>query len=541
MISPWSVGAASVVPASVSARTGDVGIVGVADRASGRGRRCRARRRRRARRTRSSGSRAAARTDVVGAPAELVELRLEVRADEQHVDLAAGVGRDLGAGCRDRTRRRCRGRSAAARMRWARKVLDAPAPQTTRTLLHLLASLRSVRPMTRRTRSTASRVRIPRAQKTLPQGRKRDSRATSLERAARWSELGSGATSMTDKYERLLDYLSQADGWVTAPSSPTGWASRPAACAATSRPRRPPRTRSRSIAVVARTATASTARPTPAFRAAARSREPDDTPRDRLYQLVRRLGEAPDGLDVSQPRRRALRQRVDHRGRPAQGEGCSSRRRPRARPARQPRLASPASEANHRRLLSRMFRDESAQGFLELERRAARVRLREPRRVQDRPDRDARRATATSSTSTASNNVLLHVAIAVDRAPRHGDPSGDAPLAAGRPGSASSRRRSRGLVAAHFAVSLSDADLDYLAVLLTTRVITPGHDQPVDEVVENYVDADDARDRARASSRRCSEEYLVDLDDEELHGAAVAARAQPGGAGPRQLATRATR
>jgi lichenan operon transcriptional antiterminator len=103
---------------------------------------------------------------------------------------------------------------------------------------------------------------------------------------------------MSDKYERLLDYLSQTDGRVTASqlAEHLGVTTRSV----------------RSYVTAAKAA----AHPLPiisssttgyrlnrdayaAFSSGDLGREPDhDTPQDRVHHLVRRLTEAPEGLDV---------------------------------------------------------------------------------------------------------------------------------------------------------------------------------------------------------------------------------------------------
>jgi lichenan operon transcriptional antiterminator len=87
------------------------------------------------------------------------------------------------------------------------------------------------------------------------------------------------------------------------------------------------------------------------------------------------------------------------------------------------------------------------------------------------------------------------------------------------------------LISTHFTVQLGDTDLEYLAKLLTTRVITPGQGQPVATVVENYVDPDNL-ELVRSVVAQVSEEYLVDLNDEafmvrlSLHLGNLVSRAQ---------------
>ena len=90
------------------------------------------------------------------------------------------------------------------------------------------------------------------------------------------------------------------------------------------------------------------------------------------------------------------------------------------------------------------------------------------------------------------------------------------------------------LVERHFATRLTDAELAQLAILMTTRVATPGQNEPVAAVVENYVDPEDLA-VVRELVADVNREYLVDLDDEgfivrlALHVRNLVARATEGG------------
>ena len=140
------------------------------------------------------------------------------------------------------------------------------------------------------------------------------------------------------------------------------------------------------------------------------------------------------------------------------------------------------------------------------------------------------------------NNVLLHVAIAVDRASKRAAPRSRAPppsATAGRRIPAGARRPD------HHATSTCSStptDLDYLAMLLTTRVITPGPDRAASRtVVDDYVERRRPRERAPASSPGSAEEYLVDLDDEDFIVRLDAARAATSSRARTTSRTRATR
>jgi lichenan operon transcriptional antiterminator len=313
---------------------------------------------------------------------------------------------------------------------------------------------------------------------------------------------------MNEKYERLLDYLSQADGWVTAAEladrlGVTTRSVRSYVTAAKSASHPHETIQSGVLGYrVDRDALG-------AFRAEGRGAEPE-TPRDRIYQIVRLLGNAPEGLDarslasglfVSDS---TLEQDLRKVKLLVEADDLSLVRRVNL-------VSLVGSESNHRRMLSRMFREESSQGFLELE------------RVQREFESEDLGGFKTDLISMLDehgyfvneygvNNVLLHLMIALERQDR--EQPHDVTLTTG-PRVAEIAAALSGLVVKHFSVSLSATDLDYLAVLLTTRVVTPGHDQTMNEVVENHVDAD-VLATVREIVALVQQEYLIDLADEEF-------------------------
>lgn len=248
-----------------------------------------------------------------------------------------------------------------------------------------------------------------------------------------------------------------------------------------------------------------------------------DTPQNRLYQLVRRLTDGLSGLDVYElaadmfvsestieadlGRVRAL----------LPNSGLSL--------TRQGRLVSLVGhETDRRRLLSRMFRDESKRGLLEL---AA---------IQREFASESLEAFKTDLINMldgqgyfvnefGTNNVLLHVAIAVDRvSKRH--PSERATPSSGATGTdllartvepigAELTSALAALIETHFAVVLEPGDISYLAALLRTRVVTPGNAEPTAVLAQHFTRADDLN-VMRKIVRLASEEYLVDLDDEDF-------------------------
>jgi len=306
---------------------------------------------------------------------------------------------------------------------------------------------------------------------------------------------------MSDKYERLLDYLSQTDGWVTA-------AELADQLGVTTRSVRSYVTAAKAAAHPLPIIAASTSgyrlnrEAYATFSSGSRGRDGHlDTPRDRVHHLARRLTEAPSGLDIH-----ALADSLyvsestienDLRKVKALGEqaGLSLTRTGST-------VTLAGSEGDHRKLLSRLFRSESAQGFLELE---------------NQFDTDGLREFKTDLIGMLDsqgyfvneygvNSVLLHVAIAVERVGQHRVLPGTAPTDAISVPLA-------GLIRQHFEVELDAGDLEYIAKLLTTRVITRGKDKPVQAVIDDHVVPEDLA-TVRRIVEQVAQEYLVDLDDE---------------------------
>jgi len=312
---------------------------------------------------------------------------------------------------------------------------------------------------------------------------------------------------MSDKYERLLDYLSQADGWVTA-----GELSE--VLGVTTRSVRSYVTAAKAAAHPLSIINASTSgyrlnrEAYASFSSETRTRDSQlDTPRDRVHHLARRLTEAPGGLDihsladslyVSESTIEGDLRKVKALGEEA---GLSLTRRGSV-------VTLTGSEGDYRRLLSRLFRSESAQGFLELEY----VRSDGAHRGLSEFKTDLLAMLSSQGyfvNEYGVNSVLLHVAIAVERVGVVQHATVDNPNAVDDAISPSLS----GLIQKHFGVTLDAGDLEYLAKLLTTRVITPGQNEPVQAVVDNYVVPEDLA-TVRRIVAQVAEEYLVDLDDE---------------------------
>jgi lichenan operon transcriptional antiterminator len=307
---------------------------------------------------------------------------------------------------------------------------------------------------------------------------------------------------MSDKYERLLDYLSQTDGWVTA-------AELADQLGVTTRSVRSYVTAAKAAAHPLPIITASTSgyrlnrEAYATFRGENRARDGHlDTPRDRVHHLARRLTEAPTGLDIH-----ALADSLyvsestienDLRKVKALGEAAGLTL---TRTGSVVTLAG--SESDHRRLLSRLFRSESAQGFLELESEFA---------------NDGLRGFKTDLIGMLDsqgyfvneygvNSVLLHVAIAVERVGQH------RVIADTVAPTDTVTESLADLIHQHFEVALDSGDLVYISKLLTTRVITRGKDKPVQAVIDDHVVPADLA-TVRRIVEQVAQEYLVDLDDE---------------------------
>lgn len=317
---------------------------------------------------------------------------------------------------------------------------------------------------------------------------------------------------MIDKHERLLDYLAQADGWVTAGelADKLGVTTRSVRSYVTA-----VKSSTHPLEVIASSTSGYRLNRElyAAFLSSTRNRETEpETPRSRVYHLVRRLSDAPEGLDVyslaeslfvSESTIESDLRKIKGL---IQGSELTLTRRGSV-------VAIGGSEYDLRRLLSRMFQDGGAQGFLELE------------SIQREFESANLRAFKTDLIGMLDshgyfvneygiNDVLLHVAIAVDRTAKEQLP-GTHPdiLTAGTIPDIPTELAV--LVARHFTIALRPADLDHLALLLTTRVVTPGR---VGGEAAPAVDAELSRtiETVRRIVERVAEEYIVDLADEEF-------------------------
>ncbi|MET0932208.1 MAG: PRD domain-containing protein [Mycetocola sp.] len=232
-----------------------------------------------------------------------------------------------------------------------------------------------------------------------------------------------------------------------------------------------------------------------------------ETPRDRLYGIVRRLVDSPDGLDVFELAEslHVSESTVESdlsRVRLLLSEAELSLTRHGST------VALDGTELARRRLLSRMFREETERGMIELE--AIQREFSSESLSEFKTDLiDMLSARDYSLNDYGIDNVLLHIAIAVDRVSKNRpvpEPEDAAVASAdGIPAALSA------LISTHFDTVLGAADIDYLAYLITTRAAM----KTQDVADSSYLDQADL-DVVRSIVRRAGEEYLVDLSDEDF-------------------------
>jgi lichenan operon transcriptional antiterminator len=321
--------------------------------------------------------------------------------------------------------------------------------------------------------------------------------------------------TMSDKQTRMLDFLSQTSSWITAGEladrlgvTPRSVRSYVTAVKAQAHPLNLIESGTAGYRLNRDEYAAYSAR----HRARPRETEAE-TPQQRLYHLVRNLTESLDGLDVYELA-------AEHFVSDSTIEADLARVRLLLADSgltlvRHGSIVTlTGSETDRRKLLSRMFREESARGMIDLE------------TIQREFTSGQAGAASLGAFKTdlielldgqgyfvneyGINNVLLHVAIAIDRVSKHLSPA----PAVTEPPSELATSLSQ-LILTHFEVSLGSGDLAYLAFLLTTRVITPGHDKPSETLIESYVRPEELA-AMRAIIDRASQEYLVDLDDDDF-------------------------
>jgi len=305
---------------------------------------------------------------------------------------------------------------------------------------------------------------------------------------------------MLDNHTRLIEHLAQAEGWVTA-------ADLAGKLGVTTRSVRSYVTAVKSSALPREVIESSMAgyrlhRENYAEFLKSASNRDTERPRDRQYHLVRRLGDAPEGVDihalaesffVSESTIEADLRKI--KTSIAESELTLTRRGP--------LVILAGAEPNLRRLLSKMFRHEESQGFLELE------------SIQREFESSDLRSFKTALLDLLDshgyfvneygiNHVLLHVAIATDRtSPNAQALSGSAPQFT---------KELAALIATYFEANLGPDDLNEIEILLTTRVIT----RTADAGDATDVDLEQLINRVRRIALHVGEEYLVDLDDDDF-------------------------
>lgn len=316
---------------------------------------------------------------------------------------------------------------------------------------------------------------------------------------------------MLDNHARLIEHLAQSEAWVTA-------AELADKLGVTTRSVRSYVTAVKSSALPLEVIESSTSgyrlnRDNYAeFLKGASDREAE-RPRDRQYHLVRRLGDAPEGSDihalaesffVSESTIEADLRKVKA---VVEESGLTLSRRG-------PLVILAGTEPNLRRLLSKMFRHEESQGFLELE------------SIQREFESSDLRSFKTALLELLDshgyfvneygiNHVLLHVAIAADRTTPGGPETEESVAASSEEVPQESAIFSSDLAAlitSHFGAHLRQEDVNEIELLLTTRVITrsAGPTSPAD------VDLKELIARVRRTVQHVGEEYLIDLDDDDF-------------------------
>jgi lichenan operon transcriptional antiterminator len=324
---------------------------------------------------------------------------------------------------------------------------------------------------------------------------------------------------VSEKWERLVEALADDDGWVTA----ARLADRLGVTDRTVRSYVAQANRGDEVVVESGPEGYRLDRPAWARRLHARTSDADAAgPDGRRARLIRDLVDARDGLDahdvaaaehVSESTVEADLGRVRAR---LQGTGLSLERT-----GSRVRLAG--SETAMRRLLGSLVREEGRRGIRDL----ASLRAGLPSMDEFRSALvDGIRDAGYAPNEYALDDVLLHVAIAIDRVRRDrvlGAPASSAespttPVADQAESLAAVSALVDRLVRARFDVRLPPAELDHLARLIGTRAATRQHGSAREAVIREIV-------------ARISQDWLVELGDDRfierlaLHVENLAARA----------------
>ncbi|WP_232528966.1 BglG family transcription antiterminator [Mycetocola zhujimingii] len=236
-----------------------------------------------------------------------------------------------------------------------------------------------------------------------------------------------------------------------------------------------------------------------------------ETPRARLYSIVRRLVDSPDGLDVFEL---AAALYVSE----STVEADLSRVRLLLSEAELTLVRSGStvmlsgSELARRRLLSRMFRDETERGLIELE--AIQREFSAHNLSGFKTDLLAMLTDLGYLLNDYGiDNVLLHIAIAVDRVSK--DQQVKAPASQPDEASTELSRRLGALIEASLGTRLGAADVEYLAYLLATRGVQAADATDGTAAHPGYLDSSDL-ETVRSIVLSAGNEYLVDLSDEDF-------------------------
>jgi lichenan operon transcriptional antiterminator len=237
------------------------------------------------------------------------------------------------------------------------------------------------------------------------------------------------------------------------------------------------------------------------------------TPRDRLHALVRRLLDADDGLDAHETAAALYVSDATLEGDVARVRSLiAGTELALERSSSRLRLRGP--EEAQRRLLSRLVHDEMDAGALDMPqlRRSLGAEYVDPDALAAfKSDLVAELAPLGYYVNEyAITDVLLHVAIAVDRTRRHRVIEDDDARRIPDSGVAEVVGR---LALRHMDVELGPADTRHLATLLLTRVVAPVDEVGADPRVRLDPDLEQA---VREAVRRAAREFAVDLDHEDF-------------------------
>ncbi|TAM70780.1 MAG: PRD domain-containing protein [Microbacteriaceae bacterium] len=231
------------------------------------------------------------------------------------------------------------------------------------------------------------------------------------------------------------------------------------------------------------------------------------TPAERLSQLLRRLLDESRPLDVYAEADAAflsestIESDLTRARTRLGGSGLTIVRRG-------SEISLEGGELDRRRLLSQLYREDAERGLIVL------TRVQQEFGLSGLTEFKSELLAALDArgyfvNEYGINDVLLHVAIALDRVRRGRHlTSPTTPV-----GEAVARTVATlaSVIPRHFRASLDEAELQYLAILLATRVVTPGKEDGGEEI-EDYL-SPDVVETVRGIVDDASDEYLVDLRD----------------------------